>query len=227
MLIFVSYAMKKHYEVKYKMKFVDNYVIMPCFNTEIQNDSFTSPKKYDNNLFVYAGGLSIWQCFNKTLKCYEEIEKFELPNTKLLILTQDKEKALEKIRKTNIKNYEIDFVKPENLPEILKIAKYGFVIRDDVPVNRVATPTKISTYIANGLIPIYSECIIDFHNKIKDYRFKLVYDNNFIDSLLSLANYKIDSKDVYLEYETIFKQYYNTNYYINEVSTLFSKITNK
>lgn len=225
-LIFLSHAMKDHYEEKYSLKFKDNWMIMPCFNTEIQKSSFSTPNKYDNNVFVYAGGLSIWQCFDKTLACYEEIEKLKLPNSKLIILTRDKNTALEKIKNTNIKNYLIDHVRPDELHKVLDIAKYGFIIRDDVIVNRVATPTKLSTYIANGLIPIYSPCIRDFHQMMKEFRFKLTYDEYFIDNLRSMAKEEVDPKDVLSEYETIYTEYYNTDLYVKRISNIFKEYFN-
>src|SRR5439155_1739018 len=42
----------------------------------------------------------------------------------------------------------------EQLPRYYRRADYGLVLRDDGVVNRVACPTKLSEYLAFGLIPV-------------------------------------------------------------------------
>jgi hypothetical protein len=198
---------------------------MPCFNTEIIRESFFKKGKYENNIFAYTGGLSTWQCFNEVIKCYERIEKLGIPNTKLLVLTPEKEKAQREINKTAIKNYEIGFVSVEELPAILANAKFGFVIRDDVEVNQVSTPTKISTYIANGLIPIYSECLKDFHSIISQFKYKISYDSiEFYDELKQYMTEKINADSIYIDYSNLFDMYYNANYHRDILSTKFNEL---
>lgn len=223
--IFVSHAMKDYYEEKYQIDFKNRYYIMPCYNTQISRDAFLKTDKYKNNIFAYTGGLSPWQGFDRILACYENIEKMGLPNTKLLVLTPEQEKALEEIKKTSIKNFEIGYVQVEELPQILAYAKFGFIIREDNVVNRVSTPTKLSTYTANGLIPIYSECISDFHFATKDFKYKLCIDShNFYDRLQYLMQTKIDAESVHDEYSILFSSYYNDDYHCESVASLLKSI---
>lgn len=220
--IFVSQAMKEHYENKYKINIRNKYYIMPCFNTEMYKESFFKAEKYEKNIFTYTGGLSSWQGFDKIIACYENIEKLGIPNTKLLVLTPDKDQALEEIEKTSIKNYEVGYAKVEELPSILSDVKFGFIIREDNIVNQVATPTKISNYIANGIIPIYSECIRDFHTITSDYKYRISFDSiDFYNNIRELMTNNINSESIYNEYAELFSMYYNADFHIKSLSDKF------
>ena len=94
------------------------------------------------------------------------------------------------------------------------------MIRQDVAVNNVATPTKMSSYLANGIIPIFTNVIGDFKKELKNLTYSIPLDvnNNGIDKLFELENKKISSKDVMEEYNTIFSRYYSEDYYIEKIS---------
>lgn len=224
-VFFVSDEMKKYYTKRFKVNIDNKYYVMPCFNANINKDSFIAKDKYKNNLFCYVGSLSVWQRFDKILECYKTIEQIGIPGTKLLILTREKEKAQELIRHANIKNYCIDYVPLEKLPNVLAQAKFGFILRDNVIVNRVATPTKISTYMANGLIPIYSECIVDFHGKAKGMKHVVSFDRkDFIKKIESIMRGEIDTNEISNEYSRFFNNYFNANYHANLIADKTKKI---
>lgn len=223
--IFVSNEMKVHYETKYQFRFNNDYYIMPCYNTKLIKKSFEREDKYTNNVFVYAGSLSVWQGFDKILKIYEEIENSNISNTKLLILTPDKEEATNLINKTKIKNFEINYSEPKDLPNIISQAKFGFIIRENNLVNRVATPTKLSTYLANGIIPIYNETLKDFHESTKKLTYKINIDNpDYYETLLKFMNESFDYNTVLKEYNEIFNTYYNSDFHINMISKKLLKL---
>ncbi|HCH8014075.1 TPA: hypothetical protein NJW72_003719, partial [Acinetobacter baumannii] len=118
----------------------------------------------------YAGSLATWQCVDKTLELYSLIERV-LPNASLTLLTKEKELAETMINNYKIKNYSIKYVSLENLDTELLKYKYGFLIRENHIVNNVATPTKMNSYLANGIIPIYSSFIDDFKVNFNEYDF--------------------------------------------------------
>lgn len=223
---FVSLAMRTHYQNKYKLRFDDHY-IFPCFNAFIeQNAFFQDENKYKNNCFVYAGGLAVWQCFDQTLEIYKKIEEKNIPETKLIILTKDKYVAMKKIKEMDIKNFEINYFTPKELPLILASAKFGFVIREDDPVNRVSTPTKISTYLSCGLIPIYGNCIQSFAEMSADMKYAINWDNTnaSYEKLISFMKSSIDAKDVFAEYNEIFCKYFSNEYHIKRIKDIFLKM---
>jgi glycosyltransferase involved in cell wall biosynthesis len=218
--LFVSNAMYKHYNNKYKYE-QDNYLIIPCFNKSINKSAFFYPKKYDTNSFVYAGSLAKWQKINDILKIYKEIENNNL-NTSLTIITKDTKQAKLLCQNLKIQTYYIKYISYDMIDNELKKYKFGFIIRDNITVNNVATPTKFSTYMANGIIPIYTNCIGDFSDWFKNINNKIELDCNL--SITQMAN-KINgfnlssnSQNIYMEFEKIFKQYYDANKYKKIIS---------
>lgn len=221
-LAFVSEPMREHYESKYGLKFDGKYYIFPCFNTTMDLSAFDAPGKYKNNIFVYAGGLAIWQCFEKTLEIYKKVEDWGLPNTKLIVLTKDQEKARSMIEARGIKNFETGFTTPENLPNILKDAKFGFVIREDSPINRVATPTKISTYLSCGLIPIFGKSVETFRRFSEDMKYTVAWDDTD-DTYANIRGFmtkEIVAEDVREEYINFFENNYSREKHLNALGDI-------
>lgn len=215
---FVSQEMKRHYEKKYKVVFKKNkYYCMPCLNTNIQKTTFFTKDKYNLNYFAYVGSMAPWQKFDNIIKVYKKIEKMDLPNTKLFVFTAESNKAEELLEKENIENYIIDYVENDKLPKALEKIKFGFIIRENTSVNRVATPTKISTYLSCGIIPIYSKCLIDFKNIASNMKYTIGYDeySNFNKECFEKFQ-DVQADDIYREYKTIFDTYYGyENHKIN------------
>ena len=218
----VSTRMKKHYENKYNFR-INNCYIMPCNNDVIHENSFLVKEKYENNTFCYAGGLNVWQCIDETLSLYSQIEK-KIPNSKLLLLIKDYKLGKELIKKYDIRNYSIDFVPVEELPEKLAPVKYGFIIREDSELNRVATPTKLMTYMGNGVIPILSECLEGLTENLSetDYVIKLKNTED-IKSIFEGMNTKVKINDILNDYKEIYKKHYDRETHIRRIMELLPR----
>lgn len=226
--IYVSKKMRDYYINKYNIK-DNNYFIMPCFNKDLNISSFNFPNKYILPTFVYAGGLDQWQCVEKTLQLYSAIEK-EVPNASLTLLTKEKEEALRLLKKYNINNSEIKFVSLDRLDEELEKFKYGFLIRENHIINNVSTPTKMNSYLANGIIPIYTDVIEDFNTNFKYQDFLLLNNNEDIDcwrnKIVNIENNNLVDINNYREKVIdLFAKYYSKDYYITSFSKnpIFSK----
>lgn len=219
-ILFCSQTLKDYYEKRFRMKFDDSY-IMPCFNDEIDNTAFLTQNKYTDNTFVYAGSLDVWQCFEPTVALYREVEK-KVQNCSFRILAADREKVEEILKKYGVERYSIDFVPKEQVPEEMAKAKFGFCLREDDVVNRVATPTKLSNYIANGVIPIYSECVEDFHSHAKDCRYCVCANPGDLDQpvqkLVDLCKEAVSPEEIYQEYSNAFGNYYSREYHTEKLS---------
>ncbi len=161
-VLFVSEEMKLHYERKYKLSFSEKCVVFPCFSAENTQKSAFFEEKYKKNDFCYVGSLSAWQCFEKTVKLYQKVEKNAQKPTKFFVFTQEKAKAEEILKNEGVEHFEISYHEGEALGAALSKMKYGFVLRDDIAVNHVATPTKLSEYLACGVIPLFSSSLRDF-----------------------------------------------------------------
>ena len=112
-------------------------------------------------------------------------------------------------------------VPKEQVKSELENATYGFIIRHDIEVNRVATPTKISSYLSAGVLPIYSNCLIDFHAQAhrKAFAYALNPEEN-IDGLIRFINSGLDKKLVQKEIEYLFSTYYSTENHITNIAEL-------
>lgn len=222
MLFLVSDAMLDHYERKYNLSLKEKSIIMPCFNeTKVVEDAFDD-KKYTENIFVYVGGLQSWQCFEQTTQLYAEIEKQAESNTKFYVYTFQKKAAEEIIKKYDIKNYTVDCVAKDVLSERIKKAKYGFVLRENNVVNNVATPTKFSNYLANGIIPIYSSALRSFADFDKKNDLGLVCDldsqDEGVKKILLHMKLQNSAEQIRAKCEYAFSVYYNAKMYMEEIS---------
>lgn len=213
-ILFVSEEMKKHYTKKYGLDFSEKSYVMPCFNElSVIPETLNKKEKYKKNNFVYVGSLKAWQCFEETAKLYSMIEEAANSKTHFFVFTSDQEKARKIIQNYGIKNYSMDYVKSSELAYRLAECKYGFVIREDTTVNRVATPTKFANYLASGVIPIYSDCLVSFANVDKNVGLGLVANiddmENAVEKTVEHMNKELLAHDVKTKCEWIFENYYN------------------
>lgn len=211
--IFVSEAMQKHFKKKYGYT-KDNYFLMPCFN-DVLDESTICKEHYENPSFVYAGGLQKWQCFDKTLDLFKKIQEI-IPNATLTIFTGAIEQAKAEMSKRGI-NGEAKYVPYQELNKEMSKIKYGFLIREDNEVNRVATPTKMSSYLASGVIPVFSTVIHDFDKNLECYKYIIggACEDEILRKILFMEHGKVILKDIMTEYKQIFGSYYSKNHYVN------------
>jgi hypothetical protein len=216
---FVSNRMHEHYKNKYNYYF-KNYMLMPCYNQHLNVNAFYD-EKYKKPSFVYAGSLAKWQCIDETLEIFKKINA-RIPESKMYILTSEQDKAIELIRKYSMENTFVDYVPYNLLNDRIKSFKYGFLIRDDTLVNEVATPTKMNGYLANGVIPIYSNIIDDFKNKLNG-RFLIDVKgvDDAVDKIIMFELKKITKHEILAEYGSYFNEYYSDSFYVSVLEKKF------
>lgn len=119
----------------------------------------TGAKRNENvernmNLYIYAGGTHRWQKVDLMIETMQRIA-YHNERAQFIILSASKDVVLKKIQGTIIEDRVIvNCVSPENLPDYYSRAGWGFVLRDDNAVNRVACPTKLIEYMEYGVLPI-------------------------------------------------------------------------
>jgi hypothetical protein len=171
--------------------------------------------------FTYVGSLDVWQCFDETIELYKEIES-KLCDTKLRVYTFDVESARRRIIEKEIKNYSVERVPKNEVANRMNEVSYGFVIRKDNIINRVATPTKLSTYLASGVIPIFSDCLQDFYNLSKAMKYVYAVPSIVdVDSIIEFCRKPIIVNEIKEEYKAVFNSYYSKEKYIKEISSFF------
>lgn len=216
-VFFVSHYMKKHYEELTEFSFDNKAYIMPCYNEEYDSEIFKQ-KNYNKKTFTYVGSLDLWQCFDSIVDIYKQIE-FKFPNALFKVLTFQVEEARKILSDKKIKNYIVKYVPSDEVKKELLEVNYGFVIRRDSIINRVATPTKISSYLAAGVLPIYSKCLIDFAKISNGYNCVLgIQNTSEIESIIEFIKQPINEEIIKKEIKDIFNAYYNSHNHIMAIS---------
>ena len=220
--IFVSKSMKDHYEYKYGLK-IEDYFIMPCFNCDFDENSFTS-NRYKSPTFVYAGSLAKWQCVEHMLKAYSKLKTI-IPDARMSVFTSQQIEAKKISEKYGV-DIDIDYVSPEKLNERLKQFKYGLLFRENINVNNVATPTKINNYMACGLIPVFSDVIDDYRDISRHNAYVLTFDGegDFVKKVSDMERKEIDEKKIFSAHQNTFSKYWNIMRYEEAFKEKLSKL---
>lgn len=222
--LFVSNDMRRHYERKYKLDFDGRCFVMPCFNSTLQPESILAEGKYDSPTFAYVGSLAAWQCFEATVDLYKELEN-RLSGARLKVLTFDQDRARDVLKAKGVECYEVDCVPPEKVAKELSGVAYGFVIREDDPVNRVATPTKLSSYMAAGVIPVFSDCIGSFSGLARGLKYAIPIGRPVdVDAVARRCAEPVRREEVLGEYRRVFDTYYSREYYVEGLAPLLGSV---
>lgn len=225
LLMVVSEGMREHFFKKYGYKKA-NYYIMPCFNKQLL--SIANAKQFDNPYFVYAGSASVWQAVDEMLDSYAIIEN-NIEGAKLTILTNEYTAFEAKLKTKGIRNYDIKYVKLENLDEELEKHKYGFLLREEHVVNHVATPTKMNSYLACHLIPIFTTAVQDFNDNLDlaEYTIKLdtpINPKEVAEKILNFETKNLTVENYLKVVEKVFDKHYNRCRYVTCLSHQMAKL---
>lgn len=170
--IVVTYAMQKHLEAKYPQA-TCKYIVYSILPHHLVSDNFIVDDStlIGTNLSVlYSGNIQEWQNIDLMLDVIQSKNSDGIDYT---ILTGEPEKMnqlLEHKGLTERNNIELLSVPPEALKSYYGIANYGFILRDDIAVNRVACPTKLVEYLYYGIIPVVKSAEIgDFNTMGYEY----------------------------------------------------------
>jgi len=222
-ILYVSQYMRDYYEKLGKCSFTNKSYLMPCFN-EVYDRTVFDLKDYSKKVFTYVGSLDLWQCFEQTVDIYKRIEG-KLQDCFFKVLTFDEEKGKRILEEKGVKNFSVKRVPKEEVKQELLEANYGFIIREDSIVNRVATPTKFSSYLSSGVIPIFSKCLTDFTQESSKMKYALPLDEDIdVTSLLDFVNQEIKKEEISKEYERLFSEYYSPEHHTKQLTLLFNKL---
>ena len=220
----VSKAMHAHYTLKYG--FDRPSFIMPCANAELDRECFAIAGKYEHPSFVYAGSMHKWQCFELTLDVYRLV-KARCPDATLTVLTAQQQEARRIIEDAHVKDVSVDFVRLEQLAEFLKRFKYGFVLREKHIVNNVATPTKVSSYMAAGVIPVMTDAVTDYVQALATTQPIIIsphFDAESIaEQILALERQVIEPQAVKASYIKAFADYFDHSRYLRALECFLSR----
>lgn len=151
--------------------------IIPCICVAAENINKPNQKS-EAYKFVYVGGSSKWQSINEMLSLYTSI-KTEIDSSSLDIFSNDIEYFKEKL--DHIPAKVSNSIRIRNLPRNILLKElrnynYGFLIRENHLVNKVASPIKLYEYVAAGIIPVITPYVGDIPKNSKALEFVLIYD---------------------------------------------------
>ena len=172
--------MKDFYQKKPFIKNKKN-VIIPCFSDLEVN----STVEKDPHNYCYIGGMSQWQNFEKIIQIMNIVveknneAKFSVATNDLKTCNDQLEKmATNKLLKvTSV----VSLSSKQEIENFLSAASFGFLIRDDIVVNNVASPIKLAEYFSCGINVISTKGITSYTNLIEQAGF--VINENNLDSI--------------------------------------------
>jgi len=185
--VFVTNSMKNYYLSKYPFIQSKETIVYPILSIQVFSNTLSNRAEFlhENGIlesdvvFIYSGNLQKWQNFNLVI---DLINLAENKDYKFIILTGEIDKVKKMVSKF-VKNTDHIIIKSVDASELHKyysISHYGFILRDDHVLNRVASPTKLVEYMYYGLIPIVKcESIGDFH----EMGYEFLSFNDFNDNL--------------------------------------------
>lgn len=160
LLVTVTEAMAAHFARKYPG--CDRPTIQLPIVDELGDAAPPARPPRARPIVVYVGGLQRWQNVGRMLEvvaaCRDRCEfRFYTDAPAALQELASAAGVADAVR--------IGTAAPAELPALLGEADLGFVLRDDTPVNRVSCPTKLSEYLALGVVPVVALAAIgDFES---------------------------------------------------------------
>ncbi|WP_278036334.1 hypothetical protein [Flavobacterium nitratireducens] len=228
LLFVVSNRMLRHYRNKYFYN-KQNYLVMPCYNLKYLSGLASSTgERYKYPSFVYAGSMATWQCVEETLQIFKAIQQ-EIPLASLTLLVKEQDEAFDMVSKYGINNVEIKYVNLSDLQKELMRYKYGFIIREDILVNNVSTPTKMNSYLASAIIPIYTDSVHAFVENIDlgEYSICLNSKSSVYKKAQQIIDFEkrvINSIQLDEKIQSVFKTYYNDEMYLKQIELKFDNL---
>jgi hypothetical protein len=188
-----------------------NSLIIPCYNVAFDHRAWHGHiNRYKQLNIVYAGSLYPWQCVEDSILTFKELQKTN-GEAHLSIFTRETEKARSMCSQHGIFNVSIMSLSPQQLRESLASFSYGFILREDMPINQVSTPTKFNTYLAAGVIPILTEATPALLTMMGDCRYRIIGSTptahkEMADKISSFSKNPPDEKIVHNEFHEIFSR---------------------
>jgi len=150
-IVVVTDAMRRHLLAKHP-EAKSRFTVLPIIELHPVNLSERKRRTPENRYrAIYAGGTQPWQNIDLMLDIADRAADFcdftFLSHEYAAIRARATGRPLERVSTFSVAN-------KEELPSRYLDADFGFVLRDDNPVNRVACPTKLTEYLWFGVVPV-------------------------------------------------------------------------
>lgn len=195
-IIFVSDYMKDFYE-KTSPWVAGKGVVHYC-----KSDFRYNGTQKIANSYCYIGGASSWQKVDEMLSLFKMILKHN-PAAKMYIATRDFSDFESKIKKLSLES-SIELCTLDGRDEInafLSKMQFGFLLRDDIVVNNIASPIKLAEYLSCDVNVITTNALKSFYSEINYYKAGVILELDKLDNFdFELFSYNAkNSERLYLE----------------------------
>ena len=144
----------------------------------------------DRFVVVYSGGVQGWQGGNSLIDAFEAVRR-SVSSAHFLVLTHGVEQMTALIRQAGIPESDCTVFRVDHghMPAYLMCGDVGLMIREQNPVNRVASPTKFAEYLSAGLPVLSSPGIGDTEAIVEENRVGFIWDGSnalrpFLDAVM-------------------------------------------
>lgn len=197
-IICVSEAMSHHLKNRYAT--TAPIQVVPCA-VDTNRFSFTSIAygkmreqhgMTDRMVLVYAGSLQSYQCIEDMIRLFAFVKE-HIPRAFFMVYTMDPKQELERLLcKYSIRacDYSIEFMTHELVGKHLVMSDVGLLLRENLPLNNVASPTKLAEYFSSGLPVIATPYIGDIPHIFSMTRlgFLTKMGNPFEENMINFLN---------------------------------------
>lgn len=180
------------------------YLILNCKSRVHYNGSNKIP-----NSLCYIGGLSKWQNVDKALQFFNELcKENEQFNFYIATFVHEELRSLIDLYVNEVFKDKIHLVHVKESSEVenfLSQMQYGFLIRDNLLLNNVASPIKLAEYLACGVNPIMSPYLVDFKNIIIENNAGIILSDSNTESIQVLLEHKHSIQKALITYRASFE----------------------
>ena len=157
---------------------LDGVSVIPC---AVDLERFRPPVDPESRSYdlVYAGAWSGLYLADETLRFLAAYRR-RRPEARLLLLVAPGSAV------PPVAGVEVRHPRPEEVPELLRLARVGLSLRRPGAAQRAASPVKVSEYLATGLTVVSSAGVGDLDSLLRDARTGAVVDD-FSDERLDRA----------------------------------------
>lgn len=118
-------------------------------------------------VLTYLGSMAPYQRFPDTVAHFKEASQHQ-ENLHLLVLTPQLETARQILDQAKIQNYSLKKAAFDEINGFLNATDIAYMLRDETPTNKVATPTKFAEYCLTGLPVIMGSGVEACFRMVKD-----------------------------------------------------------
>lgn len=163
-IIMQSEAMLHHLESKYNTSISKKTIVYHCgvdvdlfdySKVNINNERIKLGYNNEDIVFIYVGGLHKWQRVKESLDIFNTINRRDTRCKMLLLVQGDTADIVNHCTKNAIKDVTIlQNITFKEVYKYISLSNFAWLLRDDIILNQVASPTKLGEYLACGQVII-------------------------------------------------------------------------